>query len=172
MANEKIVTTTGIKASEAQAKGITEQVIISKLKANVIFEVDKKDLLEVVVCVQEVKGAKGSDNQFLIYTVEERDIDTEYFKLGAEDQRIYWSDGFKRKEVNAPNHQHIKTELGLIEKSNRVQKAADGAKMDVARNMVKAGMSLSEIVRLTQLPKELVELAINEVAPGAGQAKK
>src|SRR3972149_2436923 len=163
MAKEKVVTTTGIEADEVEAHKITLDLLKSKFSAGDAPAVLKRDDLPLGKWVEVIPDAKDAENAFLIYTVEERDLDAEYAKLTPKDQRVYWTDGYKRKEVNAPNHLHIKQELGLIERSSKVQKAVDGIKLDIALGLITTGMPFDDIVRLTQLPPEFITLAVKQV---------
>lgn len=154
--SEKIVTSTGIKAEEVKAHKLTVEVLEEKLKA--------------IVCHKDVKKADlpfgryvaVDEGGFIVYTVEEVDLDIEYAMLSDADKRVIWTDGFKRKKVNAPNHIFIREELGLIERGGRVQKAVTGTRYTIALNMARAGFSLADIIRLSQLPADMAERAIAE----------
>lgn len=153
---EKIVTSTGIKVEDVKAHNLTVEILKEKLKAGGCAKEAKKADLPVG------RFVAADDGGFVIYTVEERDIDAEYALLDEKAKRVVWSDGFKRKMVNAPNHIEIKEELGLVEKGGRVQKAVDGTKYTIALNMARAGFSLADIIRLSQLPADMAERAIAE----------
>jgi hypothetical protein len=163
MAKEKVITSTGIKAEEVKKHNLTAEIIKGKIAGLVDApSFKKKDELQVG------RFLATDDGGFIIYTVEERDLDAEYSKLSEADKRTAWVDGYKRKHVNAPNHRGILEDLGLVEKGSATQKAVDRTLWDIAYNMAKTGISVNDIVRYSggKVPMEMAEAAINEVASG------
>ena len=170
MGQETVVTSTGITVRDMVKHGLSATDIFTKLGASLAPSFDKKcDLPFGMWVKQEVYDpSKPDDIAFTIYTVEAVDLEAGFSALSEDARRKVWEDGYKRRYVNAPAHNHIKGELGLVEKS---VKKADEAKTvektlwDMAVSMVQTGLTATQLVSYTagRITQDMADRAVTEV---------
>ena len=170
MGQETVVTSTGITVRDMVKHMFTQMGIIASLGASSCPSFDKKADLPFGMWVkQEVYDAsKPDDIAFTIYTVEAVDLEAGFSALSEDARRKVWEDGYKRRYVNAPAHQHIKGELGLVEKSAKKEveeKAVEKTLWDMALSMVNTGLTTTQMVAYSagRITMDMADRAVAEV---------
>ncbi len=149
----KIITSTGIKAKDAKKYELTEDNILEKLGCDVAPDFEKKDELEVGRFLQA-----HEDGSFTVFSVEDRDVTAEYGDLDEKAKRGCWADGFKRTYVNKPNHEDVKSSLGMVEAS-KTAKAVENVYDTIAKAALVSGLTPAQVFNITEgkIPMYILE---------------
>ena len=170
MSKETVVTSTGITVGDVVKHKLTMEGIVEALDASFAPSFDKKCDLPLGMWVkQEPFDANKPDSiAFVVYTVEAVDLEAGFSALSEDARRKVWEDGYKRRYVNAPAHQHIKGELGLVEKSVKKEveaKAVEKTIWDMALAMAQTGLTATQLVSYTagRITQDMADRAVAEV---------